>query len=77
MCYAKAVAYFGMDPAPVIQAAFARIEANAADPSDPDTYAVEDHRLLLYYGDYTLEYIFREFLAGGTAPAPTARPWAQ
>lgn len=63
-CYAKAVAYFGMDPAPVIQAAFARIEANAADPSDPDTYAVEDHRLLLYYGDYTLEYIFREFLAG-------------
>ena len=67
-CYAQAVAYAGLDTTPVIEGLFEEISSSpsaASAPGDYTNYPQEAVRELTYYGNYTLEYIFRQFLNGG------------
>lgn len=64
-CYAQAVEYGNIDTAPIIEELIATIMAGAPDPWDPYDYHYLALRELTYYGDYTLRYIFTEFLRGG------------
>lgn len=67
-CYGQAVEYAGMDPYPVIEGLFEEILSSPDASSAPGDYE-EAHLLqireLTYYGDYTLRYIFGQFLEGG------------
>lgn len=67
-CYAQAVAYARLDPEPILDALFDEIASSPARSSNPGDY-LDAHPLevreLTYYGDYTLDYIFRRFLEGG------------
>lgn len=67
-CYAQAVTNTGLDPEPILDALFDEIAASPDQSSNPGDY-LDAHPLevreLTYYGDYTLNYIFRRFLEGG------------
>lgn len=67
-CYAQAINYKKLDTVPVIENLFETLMSSPANSSNPDDY-IDAHRLeyreLTYYGDYTLQYIFSEFLKGG------------
>lgn len=67
-CYAQAIEHKGLDTAPIIEGLFETIISSPAASSSVDNY-IDAHRLvyreLTYYGDYTLRYIFSEFLKGG------------
>lgn len=66
-CYSQAVAHYQLDIAPVLAGLFETLAASQATFSAPGEY-LEAHPLevreLMYYGDGTLQYIFREFLDG-------------
>ncbi len=67
-CYAQAVEYKALDTAPVIERLFETIMSSPASSSAPGDYIDAhrpDYRELTYYGDYTLRYVFSEFLKGG------------
>lgn len=63
-CYAKAVKYARA----VIDGLLETICSSPSGASSPQSYINEhdaEYRKLLYYGDYTLKYVFSEFLQGG------------
>lgn len=66
-CYAQAVKYGNVDTPAVIESLFEAIMSSPATSSNAGDY-VGAHpiecRELSYYGDYTLHYIFTEFLKG-------------
>ena len=66
-CYRQAVAYIGIDTTPIIEQLFAVIESSPLHSSNPGSY-IDAHRAeyneLIYYGNYTLHYIFSRFLEG-------------
>jgi beta-lactamase regulating signal transducer with metallopeptidase domain len=67
-CYAQAVEYGKVDTDAVIAGLLATICASPAESSAPSAYIDAhpiDYRELTYYGDYTLRYVFTEFLKGG------------
>lgn len=67
-CYAQAIEYYGINTDAVVKELFDKIAA-ADIKSDyaPDylNACPEEETELIYYGDYTLKYIFSEFLRGG------------
>ena len=67
-CYEQAVAYSGMDVNSVIEQLFEVIESSPLQSSRPgdyiDAHPIE-YRELMWYGNYTLQYIFSKFLEGG------------
>ena len=67
-CYAQAVAYGEVRTDEVIAQLLAEILSSPAESSNPSDY-IEAHpiayRELTFYGDYTLRYVFAEFLKGG------------
>lgn len=67
-CYAQAAEYWQMDTHAFLGQLFDTILSSPAASSNPADY-ISEHPLkvreLTYYGDYTLRYIFSEFLAGG------------
>lgn len=66
-CYAQAINYEQLDTVPIIENLFDTLMSSPAGSSNPDDY-INAHRLdyreLTYYGDYTLRYIFSEFIKG-------------
>ncbi|HKL79964.1 MAG TPA: M56 family metallopeptidase [Mobilitalea sp.] len=66
-CYVKAVEYGDVDTNAEIEKLFETITSSPAEASNPGAY-IEEHPIeynkLLYYGDYTLRYVFAEFLEG-------------
>jgi len=65
--YHEAVMYGRVDTESVIEALFETIESSPAYSSRPGDYIEAhpiDYRELTYYGNYTLEYVFRKFLDG-------------
>ena len=67
-CYAQAVEYGGVDTGAIVARILEDICSSPAESSNPQDY-IDAHRIeyreLLYYGDYTLRYVFAEFLKGG------------
>jgi hypothetical protein len=67
-CYAQAVPFFGIDTGAVIGKLFDTIASSPSVSSNSQDY-IDAHpiefRELMYYGDYTLQYIYLEFLKGG------------
>ncbi len=67
-CYAQAVEYGKVDTDAVIAGLLKTIRSSPAEASSPgsyiDAHALE-YRELTYYGNYTLRYVFSEFLKGG------------
>lgn len=67
-CYAQAVENKKLDTAPIIEKLFETIMSSPASSSNPGDYIDAhklDYRELTYYGDYTLRYVFSEFMKGG------------
>lgn len=67
-CYAQAVKYGSVHPDSVIEQLFEVIESSPAHSSDPGNYIREhsvEYRELTWYGQYTLNYCFGQFLQGG------------
>ena len=67
-CYAKALANGIVDTDVVIESLFDTIMSSPATSSNPGDYIKAhpiEYRELTYYGDYTLGYVFSEFLKGG------------
>ncbi len=66
-CYKQAAAYSGLDVNAAIEQLLAVIESSPLHSSRPgdyiDAHPVE-YQELLWYGDYTLQYIFSKFLEG-------------
>lgn len=68
ICYAKALANGIVDTDAVIKSLFDAIMSSPATSSNPGDYIKAhqvEYRELTYYGDYTLRYVFTEFLKGG------------
>ena len=70
-CYDQAVRYGGVDTDYVAEQLFDKIEASFVIPftasSRPQDYTashLSEYKELTYYGNYTLQYIFSEFLEG-------------
>lgn len=67
-CYAQAVEHGNVAADYIVKELFESIMSSPAESSNPGDY-IEAHpieyRELTYYGDYTLRYIFSEFLKGG------------
>ena len=67
-CRAQAVATNGIDTVSTIEQLFEIIESSPATSSRPadyiDAHPIE-YRELTYYGSYTLQYVFSQFLEGG------------
>lgn len=67
-CYEQAVQFANVDTDSVIEELFEKIVEKASHDSNPQTY-IENHTLeyreFTYYGKYTLQYCFKEFLKGG------------
>lgn len=63
-CYDQAVRYGGVDTYSAVEHLFEVIESSPATSSKPadyiDAHPIE-YRELMYYGDYTLQYIFSKF----------------
>lgn len=67
-CYAQAVEYGKVDTDAVIGQLLDVITSSPASSSNPGDYIdahLIEYRELTYYGDYTLKYVFSEFLKGG------------
>ncbi len=67
-CYDQAVAYVGLEPDKLAAEAFAAVLSGAKPGSDAKTLLSDhtgEYETLLQLGDYTLQYIFSRFLAGG------------
>lgn len=67
-CYAQAVEYGNVDTDDIIERLFETIMSSPATSSNPGDYIEEhpiEYRELTYYCDYTLQYVFSEFLKGG------------
>ncbi|MBR0441905.1 MAG: hypothetical protein IJK25_08235, partial [Firmicutes bacterium] len=67
-CYEKAVRRFGVDTGAVIEGLINEIMYSPSWSSVPDDYIAahgDEMRELGCYGDYTVQYILRQFLAGG------------
>jgi len=67
-CYDQAVRYGGVDTEYAVEYLFEVIESSPAESSGPADYIDAhpgEYRELTYYGRYTMEYIFGEFLEGG------------
>ena len=66
-CYAQAVEYGNVDTDTVIEKLLNSIMSSPGESSNPgdyiDAHSIE-YRELMYYGDYTLRYIYTEFLKG-------------
>lgn len=63
--YAQAIAHGDVDTTAIIEDLFQTISSAAPQSSSPQDYSPLPYRELLYYGDYTLQYCFRQFLKGG------------
>lgn len=66
--YMQAVEYFQIDTGSVIEGLFETILSSPAASSSPNDYITAhpiEYRELTRYGDYTLCYVFQEFLKGG------------
>ena len=67
-CYNQAVRYGGVDTYSAVEYLFEVIESSPATSSRPadyiDAHPIE-YRELTYYGSYTLQYVFSQFLEGG------------
>lgn len=66
--YAQAIAHGGVNTAAVIEGLLQTILSAAPQSSSPQDYINASplpYRELLYYGDYTLQYCFQQFLKGG------------
>ena len=66
-CYKQAAVYSGKDINAIIEQLFTAIESSPLYSSNPGSYIdahPEEYNELIYYGDYTLQYIFSKFLAG-------------
>ena len=67
-CYIQAVEHFGIATAPVVSSLLDSICEYAQYDDRPEvliTHAYIEFRELTYYGRYTLQYCFSEFLKGG------------
>jgi len=67
-CYAQAMEYGKVDTDAVIGQLLDVITSSPASSSNPGDYIdahLIEYRELTYYGDYTLKYVFSEFLKGG------------
>ena len=66
-CYSRAVQYYQVDTEAVIDELFDTIESSPATSSNPadyiDAHSLE-YRELMYYGQYSLSYIFHKFMEG-------------
>ena len=66
-CYSRAVQYYQVDTEAVIEELFDKMEASPATASNPadyiDAHSLE-YRELMYYGQYSLNYIFHKFMEG-------------
>ncbi|HKL79065.1 MAG TPA: M56 family metallopeptidase [Mobilitalea sp.] len=66
-CYIRAVEYGNVDTNTEIEKLLDTITSSPAVASNPGAYIDEhptEYSKLLYYGDYTLRYVFAEFLEG-------------
>lgn len=67
-CYDQGVRYGGVDTYSAVEYLFEVIESSPATSSRPadyiDAHPIE-YRELTYYGSYTLQYVFSQFLEGG------------
>lgn len=66
-CYAQAIAHKNLDTRPIIEKNFEILMSSPQHSSNPGDYIREhelNYRELTYYGDYTLRYVFSEFLSG-------------
>ena len=69
-CYANAVAHFGLDTEPIIEDLLNQICSSPSQYSYPAPYIEahqEEYDTLLYYGQHTLVYCFRQFSSQGGA----------
>lgn len=67
-CYTQAVEYGKVDTDAVVESLLEVIMSSPATSSNPGDYIKKhpiEYRELTYYGDYTLYYVFAEFLKGG------------
>lgn len=67
-CYAQAVQYYKINTDAVIENLFNKIASANIDSDNAADYlnaCPDEESELIYYGDYTLKYIFSEFLKGG------------
>ncbi len=67
-CYAQAVEYYKINTDAVIERLINKIASakiNSDNPVDFLNACPDEEEELIYYGDYTLRYIFSEFLKGG------------
>ena len=69
-CYANAVAHFDLDTEPIIEDLLNQICSSPSQYSYPAPYIdahQEEYDTLLYYGQHTLSYCFRQFSSQGGA----------
>lgn len=67
-CYAQAVEYYKLNTDAIVEKLLDKIAAakiNSENAVDYLNACPEEYDELIYYGDYTLRYIFSEFLEGG------------
>lgn len=67
-CYAQAVEHGNVATGYIVSELFDKILSSPAESSNPEDYMDVhpiEYRELTYFGDYTLRYIFSEFLKGG------------
>lgn len=67
-CYEQAVRYANLDTDAIVEGLLAEMVGNPGLGSDVASYIQANHltyRELRYYGRYTLQYCFKEFLKGG------------
>lgn len=65
-CYSQAINYKQLNTVPIIENLFETLMSSPAGSSNPYDYMnALVYRELTYYGDYTLQYVFSEFLKGG------------
>ena len=68
-CYDQAVWYGNIDTDAVIEGLLDKIVGSAGSPASDVRHYIDanpiDYRELTYYGQYTLQYCFKEFLKGG------------
>ncbi|MBQ9765612.1 MAG: hypothetical protein IJW18_05405 [Lachnospiraceae bacterium] len=67
-CYSRATRYFKIDTENVIDGLFDTIKSSPITSSNPADYIDEhplEYRELIYYGSYSLKYVFSKFIEGG------------
>ena len=66
-CYSQALTYFGIDAEAAVAQLFDAMGSSPAHSSNPGDYISahgREHTDLLFYGDYTLRFMFKQFFAG-------------